>query len=350
VTDVVDTFAEAERSTVPPLVVLEGLSPFVPGEGPIRVTRLGDGHSNETFRVDRDGSSWVLRRPPRPPFPPTAHDVLREHAIVDVLCQLGVPVPTPLCACADPGPIGAPFFLMEMLDGVTIREAPPDALDDSAGRRAIGEILVDALADLHAVEWRGTPLEQISRPDGYLDRQVRRWTSQWGHNRTRPVPAIDELGERLRRRVPTTPEATLVHGDYKLDNLLFARTAPARLLALVDWELATLGDPLADLGFLLATYVAPGENPDPVLGFSPATAGAGSLDREEIVARYAVRSGRRVDGLRWYECLALWKLVILLEGSYKRHRAGATSDPFFVLLGDGIPRLAERALALSDQL
>lgn len=345
--DVVATAAEAAALDVPPLIVLEGLAPYVPGSGPIEVRRLGSGHSNETFEVVRDGVGYALRRPPRGPVAPTAHDVLREHAILDALSAAGLRVPRPVAACDRLEPIGAPFYLMELVDGTVIRDAMPPELDDPDGRRQVLEELVDALVEIHAMPWRGTALEQLGRPDGYLERQLRRWKSQWEFNRTREVPAIGETAAWLEANRPETEETTLVHGDYKLDNAIYRPGTPARLGVVVDWEMATLGDPLADLGLLVATHLEEGEEPDPVLGFSTAIAAPGALTRAEIVARYAERSGRDVRHLQWYECLALWKITILLEGSYKRFLAGTTHDPFFALLADGIPRLAERALTLT---
>jgi aminoglycoside phosphotransferase (APT) family kinase protein len=348
--DVVGTRAEAAQLAVAPLLVLEGLEPYIPGSGEIEVRRLGDGHSNETFSVTRSGRSWVLRRPPRPPLAPTAHDVLREYSVIAALAAAGAPVPAPLLASDDLDAIGAPFYLMELVDGITIRDAPPTGLDDPVGRRGIGEQLVDGLVSLHSVDWADTELARIGRPAGYLERQLRRWASQWEHNQTRALPDIDELGRRLAATMPQTARVTVVHGDYKLDNVLFAPSAPARLVAIIDWELATLGDPLADLGFLLATYVAPGTKPDPVLGFSPMTGREGSLTLEEIADRYAAATASSLVHIDWYQCLALWKLAILLEGSYKRFLAGASGDTFFALLGDGIPRLAARGIELSASL
>ena len=342
--DVVATWGEAEGLAIPPLVVLEGLEPYLPGDGPIEVARLGSGHSNETFKVTRDGSSWVLRRPPRPPYAPTAHDVVREYRILSALKDQDVRSPEPLRLCADESAIGAPFYLMELIEGSVIRDRFPEALDVPGERRRALEEFVDALVEIHAVPWRGTRLEELGRPSGYLERQVRRWKGQWAHNRTRPVPDIDRMGDWLTANIPVGYETTLVHGDYKLDNAIFRPRPPARLAVIVDWEMSTLGAPLADLGLLCATYLEPGEEPDEVLGFSPATALPGALSRRQIVARYATLSGRAVDDLRWYEGLAVWKIAILLEGSYKRYLAGSTTDSFFALLAEGVPRLARRAL------
>jgi aminoglycoside phosphotransferase (APT) family kinase protein len=339
--DVVRTWAEAERAELPPLIVLEGLEPFVPGTGPLTVTRLGTGHSNETFMVTRDGRSMVLRRPPRPPIPPTAHDVVRESGILSALADREVRAPRPIVVYAQTDAIGAPFYLMELIPGVVIRDQMPAALDDPTGRREAVSEFIDAVVEVHAVEWRGNELERIGRPSGYLERQLRRWNSQWKHNQTRSVPEIEAIGRWLAANRPPDVETTVVHGDAKLDNAIYHDARPVHLAALVDWEMATLGDPLADVGLLCGTYVEPGEQPDPVFGFSPVTTAPGSPRREEIASWYAERSGRDVAHLAWYEVLALWKIMILLEGSYKRFLAGTTHDPFFPLLDAGIPRMAK---------
>jgi aminoglycoside phosphotransferase (APT) family kinase protein len=344
VADVVDTWAQAERAELPPLIVLEGLEPYVPGGGPINVERLGTGHSNETFKVTRDGASMVLRRPPRPPMPPTAHDVVRESNILTALADHDVRAPVPLLVHAESDAIGAPFYLMELVPGVVIRESMPASFDDPRGRREAVSEFVTALVEVHSVPWHGSALERIGRPSGYLERQLRRWKSQWEHNQTREVEAVVAAGEWLSANRPSAEETTVVHGDAKLDNAIYSEARPLRLEALVDWEMATLGDPLADLGLLCGTYVEPGETPDPVFGFSPATTAPGSPLREEISRWYAERSGRDVAHLTWYEVLALWKITILLEGSYKRYLAGTTHDPFFPLLEQGIPRMASIVL------
>jgi aminoglycoside phosphotransferase (APT) family kinase protein/kynurenine formamidase len=348
--DVVATYADAEGMGLAPLLILEGLEPYLPGDGDIDVQRLGIGHSNETFKISRGGQSWVLRRPPRPPYAPTAHDVVREYRILAALADENVRSPRPHAVCADTAAIGAPFYLMELVEGDVVRDRFPAALDLPEERRRALEEFVDALVEIHAVPWQGTALEQIGRPSGYLERQLRRWKGQWEHNQTRPVPDIDRMGAWLSDNLPADHETTLVHGDYKLDNALFALEPPARLAVIVDWEMSTLGAPLADLGLLCATYVEAGETPDEVLDFSPATGAPGSLTRDEIVERYARRSGRAVDNLAWYEGLALWKIAILLEGSYQRFLAGTTADPFFVLLEDGVPRLAARAFRYTKAL
>jgi aminoglycoside phosphotransferase (APT) family kinase protein len=346
--EIVATHAEAEACHPAPTLVLDGIAPFVPGDGPISADPLGAGHSNLTFRITRDGRSYVLRRPPRPPYAPTAHDVLREHRVLTALAELNVRVPHVVSACADDAAIGAPFYLMEEVQGEVVRDCVPRALADVAQRRRIGEELIDALVELHAADWQTSDLKDIGRPTGYLERQVRRWSAQWQHARTRQIPTIDRVGELLEKTVPTGSDTTLVHGDYKLDNALFAPAAPARVVAVLDWEMATLGDPLADLGYLIATWSEPAEAPDEVLDFSPVTRMDGFLTRNELVARYATRSGRSTAQLDWYQALALWKLAILFEGSYRRHLAGVADDPFFARLKEGVPRLAQRALDILE--
>jgi aminoglycoside phosphotransferase (APT) family kinase protein len=338
--DVVASQAEADLAELAPLIVLEGLETLVPGSGPLRVEKLGTGHSNETFRVSRDDAEFVLRRPPRPPLAPTAHDVIREARILGALADLDLRVPRPVLIHDDPDAIGAPFYLMELVPGVVIRDSMPAALDQPSGRRGVVSEFVEALVEVHAADWRGTPLEGVGRPSGYLERQLRRWNGQWDHNGTRDVPEIEQIGRWLATNRPQGTETTFVHGDAKLDNAIYEPQLPVRLAVLVDWEMATLGDPLADLGLLCGTYVGPGEEPDPVFGFSAATNREGAPQREEIAEWYAERSGRSIEHLLWYEVLAVWKIMILLEGSYKRYLAGTTQDPFFSLLKAGIPRMA----------
>jgi aminoglycoside phosphotransferase (APT) family kinase protein len=342
--EIADTHTEAEAWHPAPTLVLEGVAPFVPGLGPISAQRLGDGHSNLTFLITREGRRYVLRRPPRPPYAPTAHDVLREHRVLAALADLRVRVPHVVAVCADEAAIGAPFYLMEQVQGEVIRDRLPEALAEEAQRQRIGEELIDALVELHRADWQASDLRDIGRPSGYLERQLRRWGAQWQHARTREIPDIDRVGQLLELTMPAGGDTTLVHGDYKLDNALFAPAAPAHVVAVLDWEMATLGDPLADLGYVIATWSEPGEGPDDVLDFSPVTRLPGFLTRDELVARYAERSQRSTARLAWYQALALWKLAILFEGSYRRHLAGVADDPFFARLQNGVPRLAARAL------
>jgi aminoglycoside phosphotransferase (APT) family kinase protein len=345
--DVVDTWGEIGELEPPPLIVRERLRATLGCAELPDVERIDAGHSNPTFLVRSSEGCWILRRPPRPPFAPTAHDVLREHRILSALRDQPVRTPMPYLACDDPAVIGAPFYLMEALDGLVVRDVTPSPLDTPELRAGIAVELVDALAELHDVAPERAGLGHPGRGEAYLERQVELWATQWARNQTRPVPALEELTRRLRRNRPTSPRIAVVHGDYKLDNMLFARAAPARLTAILDWEMATLGDPLADLGYLTATWIDADEAPDRIAGLSTATMEPGYPTRRHLADRYANLTDLGLDELAWYQALALWKLAILLEASYRRFLSGTTEDAFFATLQGGVPRIAEQALDAS---
>jgi len=352
--DVVRSTAEADGLAQPPLVVLEPLEDLLDGlglgSGPIDAQPLGDGHSNVTYLLTRGQARVVLRRPPRPPFPPSAHDVLREARLLEALREARLPVPRILARVADPNALGVPFVLVEHVPGHAISTTLPAALASRDDCRRISEALVDALVELHAADVSVPPLAQIGKPTGYLERQLHRFGKIWEDVATRPLPDHEIVTSWLDEHRPDSRETTLVHGDFRLGNMLYAPESPARLVAVLDWEMATLGDPLADLGYLCATWAESGDIENPMLKLSAATRTPGFLTREQLTFRYAERSGRSVDGLGWYEVLGLWKSVIFLEASYKRFLAGTTSDPYFAGLGDGIPRIAAAALARARQL
>jgi aminoglycoside phosphotransferase (APT) family kinase protein len=256
--------------------------------------------------------------------------------------------------CEDPGVLGASFYLMERVPGVVIRaNLPPGFAADIPARAGLGGELIDRLADLHAVDWQAIGLSDLGKPAGYLERQLRRWTGQLDASRSRPLPDLDAVTAWLLANLPESGSATIVHGDYRLDNLIFAPEPPARALAILDWEMATLGDPLADLGYLLSFWR---QTDDPDLGELSkmgdaawnVSAQPGFMTRAQLVARYTERTGRRLDHVNFYVALAIWKLAILLEGSYKRSLAGSTDDPFFKTLDVGVPALAARALAVCN--
>jgi aminoglycoside phosphotransferase (APT) family kinase protein len=306
------------------------------------------GHSNLTYTVRSGGCRYVLRRPPLGPLPPSAHDVLREYRVLERLVRANLRVPRPLAASTDERLVGAPFYVMEHVPGVVIRETVPEELPDEASRRLICEDLIALLAELHATDWRAIGLDEVAPASGdYLKRQLRRWEGQSLHGRTRQLPGLDRVGAWLAANEPISPAPTLVHGDFKLDNVV-VQPSPPRCAAVLDWEMSTIGDPLADLGWLLIFWVEPGERTDGPLGLGAATGAPGFLTRDELRRLYERHTGRATDGIGWYEVFGLWKLAILLEGSYKRFRSGTTDDRFFAELETGVPMLIERALSLIE--
>jgi aminoglycoside phosphotransferase (APT) family kinase protein len=344
--DVVDTPAQAAALPLAPLVVLQPLERWLDGQGlgsgRLQATRIGAGHSNATFLLERGCERMVLRRAPRPPLPPSAHDMLREARVLGALYGRAR-VPRLLAACPDDDILGVPFYVMEELHGDVVTDRLPASLATSGARRRAGLDLVDALAELHAVDAEIAGLGDFGRPDGYLERQVRRFRALWEHNATRALPLVAELADWLRAELPSSGGACVVHGDYRLGNVMLAPTEP-RVLALLDWELATLGDPLADLGYLVATYSEAGAEPT-VLDLSPVTRADGFPSRADLVERYRERSGRSVGALAWYEALALWKAAVFCEGLYGRSLRGETADPWTVSLDEGVPGLLRAAAA-----
>jgi len=313
----------------------------------LSVRRHQAGHSNETFFVRYGDGDYVLRRPPRGVFLPTAHDVGREYRVLHALESTVVRSPRTVLACDDESVIGAPFYVMERVDGIVIRTELPDSFDGSS-RGALGDELVDALVELHEVDVDAAGLGDFGRRDGYLERQLKRWSGQLELTLplTRPVPELEQLGDWLHSHRPESPQATLVHGDYKLDNVMFAPGASTRLVTILDWEMSTLGDPLADLGWMASSWLEPreGDDDDVLAALNQVTRLPGFRSRAELISRYEDATGRNVDALEWYIALATWKLAILLEGSYARHLAGMTDDPFFARMELGVPALARRGL------
>jgi aminoglycoside phosphotransferase (APT) family kinase protein len=232
---------------------------------------------------------------------------------------------------------------MEYLDGVTMTAETPPRLAEPELRAAVADRMVAALAALHDVDWEARGLGTLGKPQGYVERQVRRFAGLWEMGRTRELPALDELTEWLRRHLPESGPATIVHGDYRIGNLLFADAPPVRLLGVLDWEMATLGDPLADLGYLTATWAAPGDPSNVMTEIQAVTREPGFPDADGLAARYEELTGRPVDALRWYRVLALWKSAIFLEQSYKRFLSGTEHDPWFAAMADGVPGLVARA-------
>jgi aminoglycoside phosphotransferase (APT) family kinase protein len=337
------------------LVDVARLAAWLGTDDTVTVARLGEGHSNLTYAVQAGRQQWVLRRPPAGLLLPTAHDVVREFRVLDLLTRAEQPVrvPRPVAVCEDPDVLGAPFYLMEQVDGVVVRDTLPDWLDETA-RRALGLDLATAFAELHRVDIEPFVAAGLGRPDGYLARQLRRWTGQRegiqaavaaAGGRARDLPDYDAVRDWLVAHLPAEAEPAVVHGDAKLDNVVVGPGETPAVAAVLDWEMATVGDPRADLGYLLSFW------PEPeVEGSSAAhplaqlvTAGAGFPSRDELVATWEQSTGRAAGDLTWFVTLAIWKLAVLLEASYHRHLAGTTDDPFFATLADGVPALLAHA-------
>jgi aminoglycoside phosphotransferase (APT) family kinase protein len=347
--DIVRTRDEAAANSREPLLVMEPLTQFLAAndlEAPAELSAspIGEGHSNVTFMLS---TGVVLRRPPRGPLPPSAHDVLREARLLRALEATPVRVPKVLAVCDDPEVIGSPFYVMEEVHGEVITDTIPPPLDNPEQRGRIADQLIDALVELHAVDWRDIGLDGFGKPSGYLERQLRRFGGLWEHNKTRELPEVEQIGAWLHENLPESPPATIVHGDYRLGNTMFSSEAPAQLVSIFDWEMATIGDPLADLGYMVMHWTQP-DDPPQKFNLHTVTREEGFPTREELISRYEERSGRAMGALNWYVTLALWKAVVFMEGNYKRAVAGSTDDPYLKSFGDGVVEIAQRALHVSE--
>jgi aminoglycoside phosphotransferase (APT) family kinase protein len=321
------------------------------GEVPLEFSLISGGRSNLTYLVRGGGQEWVLRRPPLGHVLPTAHDMGREYRVLAALADTDVPVARPLALCEDAAVNDMPFYVMEYRPGVILAGAPdPGYADTEEARRAISLALIDTMVRLHAVDYRAVGLEGFGHPEGYIERQVRRWAQQWERSKTGPLPEIEALAERLRRALPSSPAPTIVHGDFRLGNMALDPRDPGRVLAVFDWEMATLGDPLADLGYTLIYWADPGDVIDAasIGSVSPFTTQPGYLRRADLVEEYARRSGRDATSIDFYQVLALYKLAIISEGIYARFLQGKTLGEGFAGMTRPSGALATRALAIAD--
>jgi len=337
--------------TKQPLLVLDRVREFLDahglGAGELHAQRIGEGGgSNFSFLLERgDGSRFVLRRPPRPPLPPTAHDVVRESRLQLALAPLGIRVPTIRAVCEDDSLLGVPFYVADYIDGDVLTTELPSPLDtDQEARRRLGEDLVDTLVEIHTADVTTPALATFARPGNYAERQVRRFSQLWEVNQTRELPAVVDVGRWLGENVPEPLPPTVVHGDYRLGNMIVSRDRPDRIVAVLDWEMGAIGDPRADVGYLVATYSEPGGTSNP-LGTSPVTATPGFPSRAALVERYSERSGRDVEPLAWFEALALWKAAVFCEAIYGRYLRGelTSDDDRASRFETGVPLLAETA-------
>jgi aminoglycoside phosphotransferase (APT) family kinase protein len=307
---------------------------------------IAGGKSNLTYRVTDGRSTWALRRPPLAHVLPTAHDMVREFTVISALASTAVPVARPVTLCADPEVLGAPFYLMDFVDGVVLDRPDIIGAVDAPTARRVCEQLMDTLVTLHAVDPESVHLNDFGRPEGFLARQVRRWYGQWQASQTEPRSALDAVVARLNDTLPPQSEPGIVHGDYRLTNVMF-RPDLEGIAAVVDWEMATLGDPLTDVGLLVVyqtlsagdDFVMPRMSPDD-----------GFLTPEQMVGRYAAGSQRDLAHLAWYVAFGYFKLAVVAEGIHHRFLKGKTVGAGFDHFGAAVPMLLDAALtALADR-
>ena len=317
---------------------LEGVS------GPFSVEQFASGHSNLTYLLRLGEAEWVLRRPPFGNQVKSAHDMGREYRVLSKLCMVYLPAPRPVLYCDDPGILGAPFYVMERRRGIVLRrQLPPGRVIDPATARRLSTALIDNLALLHGLDYRAAGLGDLGRPEGYVTRQVTGWTERYARARTDDVPAIDRVAGWLAERLPPESGSALVHNDYKYDNLVLDPGDLTRIVAVLDWEMATVGDPLMDLGTTLGYWVEAGD-PLPLrdAAFGP-SALPGSLTREELAGRYAEQSGRDVSNVLYFYAFGLFKIAVIIQQIYARYVRGHTRDPRFAQLNELVTLLAAQA-------
>jgi aminoglycoside phosphotransferase (APT) family kinase protein len=319
-------------------------------EGPLDFTLIAGGRSNLTFKVtDSRGTNFVLRRPPLGHVLATAHDMSREHRIISALAPTAVPVAPALGFCDDPEVNGAPFYVMAFVDGLIVRgPAEGEALSPEARRRA-GESLIEVLVAIHDVEPTAVGLGDLGRTEGYIARQLKRWYSQFNQSKMREVPVVDEMHEFLSAHIPDQQGAAIVHGDYRLDNCML--TPEGDVAAVLDWELCTLGDPLADLGLLMVYWNDPGDATQSLAG-SGATAAQGFPRKSDLRELYAARSTRDLSHLDFYVAFGYWKLACILDGVYTRYAKGAmgSDGASWEAFGQSVVHLAEASKAAAGSL
>jgi aminoglycoside phosphotransferase (APT) family kinase protein len=318
----------------------------------LRSENISFGHSNEVHLIHFQGKSWALRRPPRGPLLPTAHDVMREYRVLKALQDTPVPVPRVYAACDDPKYIGAPFYLMEYVRGDVIRADGNGFANTPERRRIVSEGMVDLLIALQEVDWRAVGLEGFGRPDGYLPRQLRRWVDQLERTvpNTRPLPVMNQVRDWLMAHIPDSPPATIVHGDFKLDNVMWKAGDPPTVIAVFDWEMSTIGDPLADLGWMLSYWSDPGDDPSRKGMATSMSIEPGYLTRREMLDRYEAKTGLKMTNFPFYQAFAMFKLAIIMEGSYARFLLGQTDDPLFALTKERTPAMADAAWAVCQSV
>jgi aminoglycoside phosphotransferase (APT) family kinase protein len=318
---------------------------------PMEVEQFPGGHSNLTYLIRFGATELVLRRPPFGPVPASAHDMAREYRWLAALSPIFPLAPQPFLLCDDPAIAGATFYVMERRRGRVLRvEEPTDLVDQPNTRRLVSERLVDTLADLHAIDVTRDDIAGLGKPKGFVERQVRGWTDRWNRSRIDAVPEMEECARWLIEHLPPYPaRPSVVHGDFKLDNIMLASDRIDRIVALFDWEMTALGDPLVDVGILLA-YWCSTVSGAPEASAEPMTTRPGWFTRDQIVERYAQRSGRDVSSIRFYEVFALFKIAVVVQQIFFRYKHGQTDDPRFARFDARVSALARRGRSLLPAL
>lgn len=310
---------------------------------PLEILQFPGGHANLTYLLRYGEREYVLRRPPLGPVAPRSHDMVREYHALAALGPHYAPAPRVFVLCEDTSVIGAPFFVMERRHGIIVRRTMPEEIADvPTVRRRIGEAAIDALADLHAVPVEG-PVAALGKPEGFVARQIHGWAERWQRAKTDELPAMEHLAAWLAARVPPALPPTVVHNDFKLDNMMLDRSDPGRVVGVLDWDMTTLGDPRIDVGTLLGYWPEAGDPPERLAIAMQPTYLDGFPTRAEIVARYAARSGRDLSAIGFFETFALFKLAVVLQQIYVRFVRGQTKDERFAAMGESVRRLAEIA-------
>jgi aminoglycoside phosphotransferase (APT) family kinase protein len=327
------------------LRLAEYLKDSVPGlSGELAIEQFGRGFSNLTYLVRAKDREVVLRRAPPGVKIKSAHDMGREFLVLSKVCEVWPKVPRPLLLCEDEAVIGSPFYVMERVRGVILRARPPEGLAlDEARMRAASESLVDTLAEIHTLDWAKAGLTSLGKPEGYVERQIKGWSDRYAKAATDDVPAMQSVLEWLRAHMPKEAGASLIHNDFKYDNVVLDAETATRVVAVLDWEMATIGDPLMDLGTTLGYWVEPSDPPVfQVMQFGP-TALPGNLGRVALVKRYAEKTGRSVPDVLFYYVYALYKLAVVAQQLYRRYKDGLTKEERYALMLEGVRSVAAAA-------
>ncbi len=315
---------------------------------PPEIAQFPGGHSNLTYLVRFGEAEIVVRRPPLGPVAPTAHDMAREFRWLSAMHPVFPLAPRPYLLCDDPSVIGAVFYAMERRRGAVVRSEEPPALAAPGPRRRLSEAFIDTLVDLHAIDVAAHGLSGLGKPAGFVERQVRGWSDRWQRSKTAPLTEMDALAAWLREHLPGDPSSpSVVHGDFKLDNVMVDPGDVSRIVAVFDWEMSALGDPLVDVGIVL-TYWSPTAPPEQRDALTTVTDRPGYLSREEIIERYGARSGRDMSEVRYYEIFAVFKIAVVIQQIYYRFVQGQTSDPRFATFGARVEYLARHAAHLAE--